>query len=80
MELALLCAAAWGTLPAAGRECRARCARRGRPGASQGRATPLRSPSPPRRGSARARAHLALTLTLTLTLTDAFPVITYPYP
>ena len=73
MELALLCAAAWGTLPAAGRECHARCARRGRPSEPLGSPAPPRSARPTRRGSARARAHL--TLTLTLTLTDAFRAV-----
>ena len=51
-ELALLRATAQGSLPASGKARCARCARRDRPGAPWGRATPLRQPSPPRRGFA----------------------------
>ena len=51
-ELALVCDEGQGTLPGSGKARCARCARRDRPGAPWGRATPLRQPSPPRRGFA----------------------------
>ena len=51
-ELALVCDEGQGTLPGSGEARCARCARRDRMGAPWGRATPLRQPSPPRRGFA----------------------------
>jgi len=42
VELELMCAGGQDTLPASGKACRARCARRDRPGAPRGRTTATR--------------------------------------
>ena len=51
-ELVLVCDEGQGTRPGSGEARCARCARRDRMGAPWGRATPLRQPSPQRRGFA----------------------------